>query len=824
MSDYSIRIILDGKNNIGPAFKGAAADVAALKRTTTEFGAATSMAGRNITQGLTPAMNGINTSKLEQLGMQMTKSTTASGRLKSAMGNLKGSVSNLTGSMGGLGGVMTGLIGIGIASWVVGAVHAAVEADTQWKMFAASMKSAGVDATVAKKQITALAETNGFLVNDTRDATKSLVQSGQSYQQVTKNQGDLTTAMALSIATHKGLQESSVGLVRAYDGNGRALKALGINVADYKNKMTGKIDVDKLNAAILAKTQPQLEAYRKSYQAQMNDFSSATESLKESVGEALLPTLTATVKVLTGMANGFSNLSPNVQKVILGVVGFTGAMVVIGTVIGPLKNVYNIFKDLKGVISTAISKVSDYVSGLSSIPKTKETVITQKTVNEGGGVGGKGEKTVEKDAEGGAIGGAGLAGLGTAATVTVIAGAVTAGTMIGDLGYHLGKDPKNAVYNSLGDLSGGLSALAGTTPRSGASYKYQTSLPVNSFAKWDPVSADKIGKEWNREMGSIQKAWNNTGSYLKGAWGNTVAFITLLGQRIYNRVGVETFNYLKGAWKNTTSYISGAWTNTCNWVKNGINSAKAVVLTAWNVIKDGATNAFNKVMNGWNWLKGVIGGGISTAISIGTSAITDAENAFWKLYNDVKNNKIVQYIITKATSGVTTATNTISSLRSDPIGTIKSGASWVANKILHAGPAKYARGPIDMVKGAMSGMKYENYPGHQKSPEEVMASGSGNCFDLSLTSMVIAGAMGIKNRMVSGEWSGNPHVWSNIGGQNLDFARKSHSGTYSPPPRGPGNGSPTVILQFNQPVYGMDDFFKQVEKGINQITRSTLKY
>ena len=285
MSDYSIRIILDGKNNIGPAFKGAAADVAALKRTTTEFGAATTMAGRNITQGLTPAMNGINTSKLEQLGMQMTKSTTASGRLKSAMGNLKGSVSSLTGSMGGLGGVMTGLIGIGVAAWVVGAVKAAVDADAQWKMFAASVKQAGVNAVAAKKQITGLAESNGFLVNDTRDATKSLVQSGQSYQQVTKDNGDLTVAMALSIATHKSLQESSVGLVRAYDGNGRALKALGINVKDYTDKTTKKVNVDALNAAIMAKTGTQLDAYKKSYQAQMNDFSSATETLKESVGE-----------------------------------------------------------------------------------------------------------------------------------------------------------------------------------------------------------------------------------------------------------------------------------------------------------------------------------------------------------------------------------------------------------------------------------------------------------------------------------------------------------------------------------------------------------
>ena len=184
-------------------------------------------------------------------------------------------------------------------------------------------------------------------------------------------------------------------------------------------------------------------------------------------------------------------------------------------------------------------------------------------------------------------------------------------------------------------------------------------------------------------------------------------------------------------------------------------------------------------------------------------------NAIHTAYDDAKAiaNAVSNPVQTASNIG-----NSIVSAVTDPIGTAKKGYKWLKD---HLGPGiSRARGPIDMLKGAMAGMRYENYPGHKKSIAQVIKDGAANCVDLTITGMSMAGKLGLPSTMIAGTWNGGGHIWGEYGGQTLDFARKALDNTYVPPARGPNNESSSpIIVQniFKGPVYGLPDFEDQVE-------------
>ena len=257
------------------------------------------------------------------------------------------------------------------------------------------------------------------------------------------------------------------------------------------------------------------------------------------------------------------------------------------------------FDDVKGGVQGALK----YLGIMNDTPCTpKECVTKMQTVCGGGG---SATTTAEEDA-----GKGGLLGMGAYTAGAVITGGVTAGAMIGDLGYHLGKDPKNAVYNSLGDFSGLLSGIAGTTPKTGADYKTQTAAPISSFAQWDPLNATKIGTEWNREMGVIKGAWSNTTSYLGSVWNR------FLGQ--WNN------NHIASVWGGLVAYIKGAWNNTVSFVDNGASNIYNAGANAFNGIYNAISGALG---NAWVLIQNFVNNSVSDISKVGSSIESAAQSA-----------------------------------------------------------------------------------------------------------------------------------------------------------------------------------------------------
>jgi hypothetical protein len=132
-----------------------------------------------------------------------------------------------------------------------------------------------------------------------------------------------------------------------------------------------------------------------------------------------------------------------------------------------------------------------------------------------------------------------------------------------------------------------------------------------------------------------------------------------------------------------------------------------------------------------------------------------------------------------------------------------------------------ARGPFDQTANAViSGLSYEGYGGHQKSIAEVFGSCGGNCVDTSLALLNIAGLMGHHGELISTTWNGTPHIATKIGGKIYDPANKMLTGNWNLPPAGPGGyHGPMITVIVEGPIYGMDDFDKKIENGMDKVIR-----
>lgn len=115
------------------------------------------------------------------------------------------------------------------------------------------------------------------------------------------------------------------------------------------------------------------------------------------------------------------------------------------------------------------------------------------------------------------------------------------------------------------------------------------------------------------------------------------------------------------------------------------------------------------------------------------------------------------------------------------------------------------------------GLEYMAYGGHLIDPMTALSSG-GNCFDMSLGVMGAASLAGLPSELIWGRWNNQSHVWTKVAGTEYDPARRAISGTYSPPPQGPGiNQIPNldirVVVKILGPVTGIEDLNKAAENA-----------
>ena len=165
----------------------------------------------------------------DQSGPAFNNAQKRAGALKTAIG---GAVTAMSASM------------LGFAR---SAVDSAMAAEQEWNKFGNAVSNTGGDwdkqSDEIKNWVKEYSNSMGRSVSDTRAAMTTYMNMGmtlQESQQAMEATSNYAAQMGIS-------QEQAAGqLQKAFMGNGKALKSLGLDIADYKSETTGAIDKQKL--------------------------------------------------------------------------------------------------------------------------------------------------------------------------------------------------------------------------------------------------------------------------------------------------------------------------------------------------------------------------------------------------------------------------------------------------------------------------------------------------------------------------------------------------------------------------------------------------
>ena len=190
----------------------------------------------------------------------------------------------------------------------------------------------------------------GVTDNELRPAFARLVRSTQDVQ---KAQELLNLALDISAATGKPLEAISAALGKAYDGNAASLGrlGLGIDASILKSK-----DFDKIFNVLRETFKGFAEAEANTFQGKLDRLKVAFDELKESIGFALLPTLTSMVTFIT------KYVSPAVQSFVDSFTSGSGINTAINTFIGIVQSILT--PVIEG-LQIAFNKVRDAVGDTS---------------------------------------------------------------------------------------------------------------------------------------------------------------------------------------------------------------------------------------------------------------------------------------------------------------------------------------------------------------------------------------------------------------------------------------------------------------------------
>lgn len=267
-----------------------------------------------------------------------------------------------------LGGAMTA-VGAGMASFAKEAVSAAVNAETEWNRFGAAVNSTGGNweqqSTEIKKWVSTYSNSMGRSIGDTRSAMTALMNYGLSANEAEQSMSAVA-GMAAAMGTSQ--EEASNKLVKAFAGQGRGLKTLGINLDDYKDSATGAIDKQRLLTDITNKTKDASNKYANSTAADMARINQSIASIKTDFGKALLSSISPLLPVVQGLLSIFNGLPGPVKTVAF---SFGALVAAVGLLGGPVMTAIGVFQSL----NTTIGGISGVVNTAKSVMTTFQTAI-----------------------------------------------------------------------------------------------------------------------------------------------------------------------------------------------------------------------------------------------------------------------------------------------------------------------------------------------------------------------------------------------------------------------------------------------------------------
>ena len=195
----------------------------------------------------------------------------------------------------------------------VDGVKAAIEDEAAQAKLAKTLENVtgATDATIKSTEDYILKTSLAFGVTDEqlRPSLERLIRATKDSSEAQKLQ---TLALDISAGSGKSLEAVSNALGKAYEGNTAALGKLGIGISSAELKT---MDLNSITQTLSDTFGGQAQAKTETYQGKMDKLKVAFDEAKESVGAALLPTITKMADFIT------INMVPALNSFIDGLTG-----------------------------------------------------------------------------------------------------------------------------------------------------------------------------------------------------------------------------------------------------------------------------------------------------------------------------------------------------------------------------------------------------------------------------------------------------------------------------------------------------------------------
>ena len=240
-----------------------------------------------------------------------------------------------------VGGAVTAM-SASMLSYAKSAVDSAVTVETEWNKFGNAVKNSGGNwdkqSDEIKSWVKEYSNSMGRSVADTRSAMTTFMNMGMS---LTESQKAMETTS--NYAAQMGMsQEAAAGqLQKAFMGNGRALKSLGLDIKNYKDETTGAIDKQRLMRDIMDRTKGSAEKYADSTAGKFQRLNNVMAVLKTDFGAAIMDAITPLIPVVQGFLNAINGLPGPVKTVGFAAIALGAG---IGIIAGPLTSVIGLME------------------------------------------------------------------------------------------------------------------------------------------------------------------------------------------------------------------------------------------------------------------------------------------------------------------------------------------------------------------------------------------------------------------------------------------------------------------------------------------------
>lgn len=271
-------------------------------------------------------------------------------------------------------------VGQQMLSFGTSAVQAAANSSKEWGQLTSNIRSSSGSLAANENEIKqfTISTSNAFgrTISDTRAAENNLAKYGMKWGEVKQM---MTGVAQIAAGTGQTEEQASQTIISAMAGRGQALKKLGLNINDYKDKTTGAINKTKLLADIQKKFGGAAEAYAKGPEAQMNKLNNAIGVLKVSIGKGLLAILEPLIPIVTGIANALNGWLKPLTPIIAGVIALGGGLALLGGYAMMIQPIVSIFKNLE-LVTKGVELAQTLYNGALSIYSALTAEVTSAEV------------------------------------------------------------------------------------------------------------------------------------------------------------------------------------------------------------------------------------------------------------------------------------------------------------------------------------------------------------------------------------------------------------------------------------------------------------